>query len=145
VPNPDGIFADHNRTVPYLKMGLPAGYAGAMSAAHGVDMATPDGCRELIDGRAWIADLPSRTTKALHAVCEREVDVVRASLALPAPQLNAAAAAGYDRFVQAWDAALTPEQHARVDAIAEHGSHGGHASTSAREATSKEHAHHHTQ
>lgn len=139
VPNPDGIFADHNRTVPYLKMGLPATHAGAMTAAHGVDMATPNGCRELIDGRAWIANLAPRTTKTLHATCRREADTVRASLKLPPQQLNAAAAAGYSRFERVWNASLTPAQHARVDAISEHGGHRGHGS----DASSPEgHAHH---
>lgn len=47
LPNPDGIFADSNRTVPYLKMQLPASFATGASeaAARGVDFATPNGCR----------------------------------------------------------------------------------------------------
>jgi hypothetical protein len=31
VPNPDGIFADHNRNVPYLKLGLPTFFADGAS------------------------------------------------------------------------------------------------------------------
>jgi hypothetical protein len=143
VPNPDGVFADHNRTVPYLKMGLSVSYAGAMNAAHGIDMATPNGCRELIDGRAWIANLSSRTSKTLRAVCDREAATVKASLTQPARQLNAVAAASYGRFVEAWDAALTPEQHARVDAITEHGGHDAHAAHGVATPPAKPHAHHH--
>jgi hypothetical protein len=137
IANPDGIFADHNRVVPYLKAGLPAGHAGPMKAAHGVDMATPNGCRELIDGRAWIANLPGRTTKALHVTCKREADTVRAALTLPPAQLNTTAASAYGRFDAAWDAALTPAQHARVAAMSEHGTHhgGGHSPAG-------QHAHH---
>lgn len=132
VPNPDGIFADHNRTVPYLKSGLPVSHAGATNAAHGIDMATFNGCRELIDGRAWIANLSSKTTKSLRAICGREAATIRASLTSPPERLNAIAGAGYDRFVEAWDAALTPEQHERVDAMTEHGAghgaqHGSHS------------------
>jgi hypothetical protein len=38
VPNPDGPFADHNRVLPYLKLGLPAAFAsgGSLNAAKGL-------------------------------------------------------------------------------------------------------------
>lgn len=121
VPNPDGVFADHNRTLPYLKMGLPASDAGSMDTAHGIDMATPNGCRELIDGRAWIANLSSRTTRSLHAICRREAAAIRADLASRPEQLNELAADAYKRFSRAWDANLTPAQRERVDAMTEHG------------------------
>lgn len=121
--NPDGIFADHNRTLPYLKLGLPAAAAGSMEAARGIDMATTNGCRELIDGRAWIANLPKQTVRALHVTCKLEADKIRAELRAPADRLNSVAAASYGRFDTAWAAALTPAQHARVAAMSEHGGH----------------------
>lgn len=128
IENPDGVFADHNRVVPYLKLGLPAAHAkGApIAAAHGLDMATPNGCRELIDGWLWIANAKSATSKVLHATCAREAAVVRAALRKPASELNATAAAAWARWDKAWYAALTPAQRARVDAMTEHG--GGHGS-----------------
>ena len=65
LPNPDGVFADANRTVPYLKLGLPASFADGASvdAARGLNLATPGGCNEAIDGRAWVANLPGRVIK----------------------------------------------------------------------------------
>jgi hypothetical protein len=135
IENPDGVFADHNRIVPYLKMGLPAAHAAgaSMAAAHGIDMATPNGCKELIDGRLWIANAPARTARALHATCRTEADRIRAALRLPPAELNRVAAAAAQRWNAAWASALTPTQRARIAAMTEHGSrtHGA-----------GEHAHH---
>ncbi|MFA9200874.1 MAG: hypothetical protein ACEQR8_06745 [Cypionkella sp.] len=131
VENPDGVFADHNRALPYLKLGLPAGYAAgaSMDAAHGLALASPEGCRELIDGRLWIANAPARTSRALHEVCRREAAEVRSALPRPAGDLNRVAAAAWRRWQGAWKAALTPAQHARIEAMTEHGApsaRGGH-------------------
>ncbi len=128
VPNPDGIFADHNRTVPYLKLGLPASLADGASveSAQGVNLATKNGCAEIIDGRLWIANASKATGKKLHAACKAEAAIVRSQLQSSPAQLNQTAALAWRRFDGAWQAALTPEQHARVDAISEHGDHGSH-------------------
>lgn len=128
VRNPDGVFADSNRTVPYLKLGLPASAADGASeaAARGVDLATANGCRELIDGRLWIANAPRATGRALHVTCAREAAAVRSALTAPPAQLNAVAAAAYGRFDAAWNAALSPEQRTRIGAMMEHGGHDMH-------------------
>jgi hypothetical protein len=59
-------------------------------------------------------------------VCKAEAATVRAQLKSSPEQLNQTAALAWQRFDDAWQAALTPEQHSRVDAISEHGGHGGH-------------------
>lgn len=131
IDNPDGVFADHNRVVPYLKLGLPVAHArgASMAAAHGLDMATPGGCRELIDGRLWIANAPSSMARALHATCKVEADRMRAALSLPPARLNAVAEGAAKRWEAAWAAALTPQQRARIAAMSEHGSHKSHAAS----------------
>lgn len=60
LPNPDGLFADTHRLLPYLKLGLPVTFASgaSLSAAKGLHLATAKGCAESIDGPAWLANLP---------------------------------------------------------------------------------------
>ena len=125
LPNPDGVFADANRTVPYLKLGLPASFADGASvdAARGLNLATPGGCNEAIDGRAWVANLPGRVTKALHADCDREVAALRPLLGGAPAALNAAGEIGWRRFDGQWATLLTPDQRARIATITEHGGH----------------------
>ncbi len=131
LPNPDGVFADYNRTLPYLKLGLPATWAdgASMAAARGLDLATPGGCRNAIDGGLWIANASSATTKELHRACEGAAAHVRASLASrDAAKVNAAGSHGWAMFEGARQRLLNPAQQARIAAITEHGSHDAAAS-----------------
>ena len=132
VENPDGIFADHNRMVPYLKLGLPASHAkgASMAAAHGLALATDTGCADTVDGKIWIANVPKKSAKALRTACEAEAATVRKDLRATPARLNAVAESAWKRFDAKWQAALTPEQHHRIAQMTEHGSHDsqvGHA------------------
>ncbi len=132
LPNPDGVFANYNRTVPYLKLGLPVAFAdgGSEAAARGLDLATHDGCERATDGRLWIADADRRTRRALRAACEVAAGSVRAALdlgAIDAEALNASAEAAYQEFDAAWTQHLTGLQRARIAAITEHGHDDEHA------------------
>jgi hypothetical protein len=124
LPNPDGPFAHHNRVVPYLKLGLPAAWANGASleAAKGLNLATPNGCAEAIDGGLWIANAPGRTKRALHASCKSAVAHVREGLASGDPRrVNVMAEHGWAMFDRDWQRLLSPEQKARIAAITEHG------------------------
>jgi hypothetical protein len=125
LPNPDGVFADQNRTIPYLKLGLPIVYAdgASLAAAQGLNLATSNGCRELIDGRLWIANVQGRTADHLRQRCAAEADIVRGAITAPPARLNAVAEAAWRRFDTEFAASLTPDQRARVAALAEHGGH----------------------
>lgn len=129
LPNPDGIFADYNRLVPYLKHGLPESYAtgGTVQAARGLELATPKGCEAATGGRLWIADASKKSTKAIQAACTTAASEVRAYLTehrAHAAMVNAFAEQAYARFDAVWTSALTPEQRARIAAMSEHGAHG---------------------
>ncbi len=128
LPNPDGIFADANRTLPYLKLGLPAAHATGASeaAARGLTLATAGGCAQTIDGRLWIANAGRRVSRALHAACRDEAARITATLHSDAGTINAAAEAGWYRFDALWNRSLTAQQRARIDAMSEHGGHGEH-------------------
>lgn len=128
VENPDGIFADHNRMVPYLKLGLPDSHAsgGSMGAAHGLALATDTGCADTVDGKVWIANVPKKTAKALRSACQAEATIVRQELRSTPARLNSVAEGAWKRFDAKWQAALTPEQHNRIAQMAEHGNHNAH-------------------
>ncbi len=126
LPNPDGIFADHNRTIPYLKLGLPASFADGANedAARGLNLATEGGCKAAMDGRLWIANVPAVVAKPLHSQCAAEAYRVRAALSGGSPvAINAAGEAAWRAFDASWNRALTPAQHARIATMGEHGEH----------------------
>jgi hypothetical protein len=122
--NPDGNFADHNRVLPYLKLGLPVGWArgASESAARGLHLATSKGCADTVDGAIWIADTGRAKAKALRQACTEAAAHVREGLALSDPaRINAMAEHGWASFASARDTLLTAEQKARIAALSEHG------------------------
>jgi hypothetical protein len=129
LPNPDGVFADQNRLIPYLKLRLPAAFANraSLEAAKGLHLATPQGCADSVDGGAWIANVPGRTKRELYRACAAAAAHVREGLASADPRhVNAMGEHGWHMFDSAWQRLLTAEQKARIAAITEHGEHGSH-------------------
>jgi hypothetical protein len=133
IPNPDGVFADYNRTLPYLKLGLPAAHAegASLTAAKGLNLATADGCRDGIDGGLWVANVDRRTTKRVKAACADAAAHVRQGLATgDKARINRMGEHGWRMFDAAWRRELTPSQRERIAAMSEHGDHrpenGGH-------------------
>jgi hypothetical protein len=127
LPNPDGLFADKHRLLPYLKLGLPAAHAdgASLQAAKGLHLATANGCADTIDGALWIAAAPKQTATDLHRVCAAAAGHVKEGLRSGRKaEVNAMAEHGWAMFAAAWAKALTPEQQARIAAITEHGDAG---------------------
>lgn len=126
LPNPDGVFASHNRTLPYKKLGLPGEmWRGASEeAARGLNLATDGGC-EAIDGTLWIATATKAQERAIKDACREGGDRVRAVLASGvSARINRAGEAAWADFDSVWQSVLTPAQKARVAAMSEHGSDG---------------------
>ena len=124
--NPDGVFADANRIVPYAKLGLPDSYwRGASSdAARGLNLATRGGC-DAVDGTLWIATVSGDQERAIKDACRRAADDVGAAIrAGGEDRVNRAGEAAWRAFDATWQRVLTPEQKARVAAMSEHGSDG---------------------
>ncbi|WP_228242794.1 hypothetical protein [Porphyrobacter sp. GA68] len=130
LPNPDGVFADHNRLLPYMKLDLPTRYASGASldAARGLNLATPGGCDAAAGGKLWIANAKRQQERAIRTSCQTAVRRVEAALREhgehPA-MLNAEAERAWRSFDAVWNATLSPEQRERVAAISEHGSEHG--------------------
>lgn len=126
IPNPDGIFADANRTLAYRKLDLPESYwrGASEEAARGLYLATPGGC-EAVDGTLWIATVKAEQERAIKAACQKAAGVVRAGLAAGGKErVNRAGERAWAQFDAAWERILTPAQKARVAAMSEHGSDG---------------------
>jgi hypothetical protein len=126
IPNPDGVFADYNRTLPYLKLGLPAAHAegASMAAAKGLNLATADGCKDGIDGGLWIANVDRRTTKRVKAACADAAAHVRQGLATgDKARINQMGEHGWRMFDAAWRRELSLAQRERIAAMSEHGDH----------------------
>ena len=123
--NPDGDFANYDRTLPYRKLALATEWADGASvdAARGLDLATNNGCGNQLDGHAWIANLSRKQKRLLRDACTRSADRVAHSLTLGADQLNQTAAASWRDYKAVFDAVLTPDQRRRIAAIVEHGTH----------------------
>lgn len=133
LPNPDDPFADHNRLLPYMKLGLPAEYArgASVDAALGLNLATDGGCDVAAGGKLWIANAKRNQERAIKDACQQAARDVSAALRdhreHPA-MLNAAAEDAWRGFDAVWNRTLTPVQRERIAAISEHGddAHGGH-------------------
>ncbi len=127
--NPRGLFAQEHTALPYLRAGLPASFAeaGSVDAAWGVALLDPATCVQET-GRVKLLARPGRAAgREVRRACEAASAVVRRERAAGADRerLNAAAAGAWAGFVRARDAALTPEQRARMAAVVEHGMAGG--------------------
>ena len=127
--NPDGIFADYKRTLPYPKLSLPASYwQGAhVHAARGLNLATEGGCKAL-GGTLWVADADDRQKQTIAQACETGAREVRGALGSGKQAVNQAGMQAWMRYDRAWNETLTPTQQKRIAAMSEHGSdgHGDH-------------------
>jgi hypothetical protein len=129
-PNPDGMFADFNRTLPYRELGIPLEYSrmGSLSAGRGLHLATDAGCAETVDPDFWMADANGRQQRTIRRACHEARDEVRAALRrrADATELNAVAELAWNRFEDAMNTTLDATQQRRLASIVENGGHGNH-------------------
>jgi hypothetical protein len=120
--NPDGMFAQQHRTLPYLRAGLPADWAkdASVDAAWGVSLLR-DGCARELERLDRLANLSIAQRQKLNAACQQSAEDVRASAgsAQTADQLNARAGAAWKQLTELRDNTLTREQKRRLGAVME--------------------------
>jgi hypothetical protein len=124
IANPDGQFAHHNRGVPYAKLHLPPAFAlgASESAARGLNLASPNGCKVTIDASIWIANASGAAKNRLHGACNAAVAHLRPALRSGRKEeVNSMAEHAWAMFQTEWNRVLNPEQRARIAAITEHG------------------------
>jgi hypothetical protein len=126
LPNPDGVFADYNRVIPYLKLALPDLYAQGASeaAARGLSLATEDGCRNQLRGQLWLADASRAQEERLMQTCESAATSLRTALNADKAAINEAGERAWTLFDRAYQAELTVEQKRRIASVTEHHAHG---------------------
>jgi hypothetical protein len=120
--NPDGMFAQQHRTLPYLRAGLPADWAksGTVAAAWGVSLLR-NGCTRELERLDRLAKLSGGQQEQLNAGCSAAASDIRAAAAeaKSADQLNGRAAAAWQKFAAVRDNTLTAEQKKRLGAVME--------------------------
>lgn len=121
-PNPDGPFASYDRTLPYRKLGLPASYADGVSldTARGVNLASDDACKHLIEGRAWIANFKRSQKRQLLKACEANAARVSNALDSDPASLNRVASIAWADYRAVYETVVSTEQRARIAAMTEH-------------------------
>lgn len=118
--NPDGLFAQEHRALPYLRAGLPAAWAtGAdVDAAQGIALLAPGACAAEVKRTAQLARTDNRQERLLAAACRQQAAQVRASLARrDAATANATAARAWAAYENSRVRILRPEQAARMERI----------------------------
>ena len=120
--NPDGMFAQQDRALPYLRVGLPAEWAkkGSLDAAWGVSLLR-DGCAHELLRLDRLARLLPEQKQKLNATCAAAETQVRKAAAetRSADALNRAAEVAWRGFADARDRTLTAEQKTRLGSVME--------------------------
>ncbi|MDR5710102.1 MAG: hypothetical protein QN172_03970 [Armatimonadota bacterium] len=115
--NPDGVFAHHNRILPYLKAGLPPSYAEGrtLDAARGIALLT-NACPHDLRGLRVAARIDTGQVRALQEACTAARAQVRESLEAQAGPdvLNSTAERAWRMYARARDRILTEEQKSRL-------------------------------
>lgn len=127
--NPDGVFAEQHRALPYLRAGLPASHAegGSENAALGVSLIVPDGCEQEVRRTDRLAGLSRGQARDLRRVCDRNAETVRAARSASPAILNAAAERAWVAYLADRDRSLRPEQAARMRRVMDAVMEPGHA------------------
>lgn len=144
IPNPDGVFADWNRILPYLKLGLPPPWAdgASLEAAKGLHLATKSGCADSLDAGMWIANVAWQTRRKLRTACDAAAAHVRQGIDNGDQQTtNAIAEHGWHLFDAAWQSLLNDEQKKRIASITEHADHASHSHDGSSTAPIPQHQH----
>ena len=118
--NPDGVFAEKHRALPYLRAGLPAEWAAGASeaAAEGVALLAPGACESEVRRTDRLARLEGGQERELRAACDRRAATVRSALdGRSAERLNAAAEEEWRGYLVDRARILNSEQRERMARI----------------------------
>jgi len=133
--NPDGVFAQEHRLIPYVRLGLPEawGIEVTVDAASGVALLGEGACALEVRKVGFLAGASRQQRRELSAACDAATASVRAALDSADTSemseaggrgLNAAAEQAWRSYLARRAEILTEEQIARLAAAIEHP--GGH-------------------
>lgn len=119
--NPEGIFAQEHRALPYLRAGLPAEWAatGDSASAEGISLLAPGACRAEVSRMGRLARLDDGQSRAIVSACEQHAAQLRARIdgGGGAEAANAAAARAWNGYLLSRGRILRPEQASRMQAV----------------------------
>lgn len=123
--NPDGVFANRNVALPYVRAGLPAGWAraGDPAPAQGVGLLLPKACGGSSRQARGLAGMDAEQADAIAAACGSAAAAVRDAAnetwegRLDPDAFNAAAARAWRGYAATVMASLSPEQRSRLAAL----------------------------
>jgi hypothetical protein len=120
--NPDGVFAQHNRVLPYLRAGFREDWAKSASeeAALGVSLLR-DGCALEITRVDRLAKMTSSQKGKLSQACQKVLEDLQlvADKASSPEQLNQAAEEAWKKVAATRDRLLNAQQKERLNAVME--------------------------
>jgi hypothetical protein len=122
LPNPDGVFAEQHRALPYLQAGLPASYVdrGDWDAAQGTALLQEGACKNEAGAfRSLVPDATRTQLQILANTCQgavRQVQAARNSTT-SADAFNTVAARAWREYNEAIFATLTAQQRVRVEVL----------------------------
>jgi hypothetical protein len=120
--NPQGMFAQEHRVLPYLRAGLPAEWAASASneAAWGVAL-LKGGCSHELDRLDRLARLEDGQKQKLRRTCESATKSITQAQpkAKTAEALNGAAERAWKSYVDVRESTLTAEQKKRLASVIE--------------------------
>ncbi len=128
--NPDGVFAQDHRLIPYLRVGLPRewGVDSSLDAAHGVALLDERACGLELRRISWLAGTSRRQRRDLTDACREAQARVHVALgeiedprpATDATTFNGAAGEAWRGYLERRSTILTEQQVARLAAGIEH-------------------------
>jgi hypothetical protein len=127
--NPDGLFANFNPALPYLRAGLPTAWArsGDHAAARGIGLLAPEACDGAVDRTRRLVDADRAQQRALREACGQAAHRIAAAqrAGIGGDVLNDIAAHAWRSFADHSVASLTPAQREELASLGG-GMFGGH-------------------
>ncbi len=124
-PSPDGVFANYNPALPYIRAGLPPEWArpGGVPGARAIGLLAPDACGALIGRTRRLIRADRAQREALLEVCHGTASQIAGALDRGADgdALNWIAANAWLGLLESAGAILTPEQRMALGAMREGG------------------------
>ena len=112
--NPEGLFANYNPSLPYIRAGLPSAWAraGDHAAARGIELLRPESCSGAVRRFSWAMKADHAQRRALKETCGRAAgEVISAKgRGLAGDSLNIAAAEAWHALARDAMGTLTPAQ-----------------------------------
>lgn len=122
-PNPDGLFANYNPALPYLRAGLPPEWAdaGDYAAARGMELLLPDACETMTDRMGRLLDGATAREQGWRSGCDRAATRLHLGWqqGARAEALNAISAAAWQEFTRGVAAGLSEAERSELGRLRE--------------------------